>query len=224
MKEVERLRREMLDDQVELGLDGEPDYEPEDPPESFAEEIDIMDTPRSPLLAPETDSNIEGIPDAIPDPPQPETTEGEGEQPPNKEKKKKSSKTLQEPLTRTERKAMKKGQPSHIRHSPSPQGNANDPPNDLKPNPARTKEATPQTTQPPGTEDAISRVNSPSMDSDVQHNILPERSDSQIGQTNNLPELSKREKRRAREAKKAEAGEKKESPVSSAMYQPFATV
>lgn len=232
MKEVERLKREMLEDEEELGLDRGPEYEPEEPPESPTEEINIMDTPRSPLLATETDSNVQAIPEVTPDPPPSETAEDDGEQPLNKEKKrkKKSSKTLQEPLTRTERKAMKKRQPPDVQHFPSPLGYVNDAPNNSRLNLTRT-EATTKIAQLP---DARSTVpsptnpdegsNSPSVNNDVEHNIPSEHGDFQTDQTSNLPELSKREKRRAREAKKAVAGEKKESPVSLAMYQPFDTV
>lgn len=228
MKEVERLQREMLEDEEELGLDGEPEYELEEPPESPTEEIDIMDTPRSPLLATETDSNVQEIPEVTPDPPPSETTEGDGGQALNKEKRKgKSSKTLQEPPTRTERKAMKKGQPPDLQHFPSPPGYANDAPSK---NLTRT-EATTKTAQLPDTEDTVSSPpnlnggsNSPSVNNDLVHNIPSEHGESHTDQAGNLPELSKREKRRAREAKKAEVGEKKESPVSPAMYQPFDTV
>ncbi|RDB30998.1 DnaJ subfamily C member 21 [Hypsizygus marmoreus] len=184
MKEVERLKQEMLEENEELDL-GEGDSL--DDLSEEAENPDVSEPPKS--RSPSPPPVAKDIIMQATLPPEssqsPEPSESDEEQALRKQKRKKPKKITKapaEPLTRTEKKAMKTGRPGRANHdasdplAPSEVDDLANQPQPLEGKPSPGRRDNPEVEEEPAAESV-------------------------------LPELSKREKRLARQAKKAEAGE-----------------
>lgn len=186
MKEVELLKREMVEEDHELALDKEDEQEGTE--ELFDTPDEGLETPDGsrPPSTPPTEFEVlgeEGL--LISRPPSAEPSDNEEEQPVRHLKKKKKKSNVAAPLappTRTEKRAMKTVQTI---------------------NPSARREADVPDELPEGL--------TASNPTGITPDLKPTVDDVQgRGAEQTVPELSKREKRRAREAKKAEAGETQE--------------
>ena len=228
MKEVERLRNEMLEQNEEFGLDGEEEEvleeqeeevgeeqeeevgeeqeeeEEETGTEQRSEELDIHDPPPS-IPSPAVVPTVAIDEPPIPLPSPSEIMENEGEQNLSRRSKKpgkKSSRapTVSAPPTKTQRKVKRAPQSEKLRSE--------------KVGPRDSSDL--ETTLPDGAATNIlpevgglTHGGSQLKNNDDMHQQAADHSDA------NIPtELTKREKRRARQAKKAEAGELPVSEVT----------